>query len=97
MASYAIDMIALFAMATTALAVAPHGAAREGDAARREAVISVMAQGTFEVKMQPQAGAEPKAEPGSEATLTRFALDKQYAGDVNGEHFYEFEYSLPPP
>lgn len=47
-----------------------------------EKAVRMKAKGTFEVKMLPQPGAEPKADAGSGAALTRFELDKQYAGDL---------------
>jgi hypothetical protein len=48
------------------------------------------ASGTFEVTLNPQTSYNQ--DEGS--TLGRLSIDKQFHGEVDGKHFYDFEYTL---
>ncbi len=47
------------------------------NAAQKESIVTIHANGTFEVKLTPQA-----AEEGTDASLGRMRIDKQFHGDL---------------
>ena len=62
------------------LAFPAHAGNQDSSAAKKEAVVTAHASGTFEVKVTPQTS-EGKTES---ATIGRMSIDKQFHGDLEG-------------